>query len=364
MEYVQERIATLHAYDDPRPALPDGVVVVVPLRANDVLPATRATFRTLAEVEPAHLIVPVRGDQAAVAEISGHLDRLSFPTTVLWCNAPAMDGVVPVDARPAEVGKGFDVWLGIGVAAEAGSRIVVHDGDNTAYSPAHVPRLAWPLAHGFDFAKGYYARVENDRLYGRVTRLLAVPLIETIRRETGHDLAEYLAAFRYPLAGEYALSAEVATSLPLLPGFGLEMSLLSTAFHHVGFTGTAQVDLGWHRHEHRPVSGPGGLETMGAAVIAAVRDAFERVDAVPAEEHLRERYEAVAREHVAQFAGDAAFNDLAFDREGELSQIDRYGAQIPNATPIARLPPFAAVNVDPGEIRRAGRIDAGESCVG
>ena len=56
------------------------------------------------------------------------------------------------------------------LASEQARMVVVHDCDIITYSRELLARLAYPVAHpslGFDFCKGYYARV-TDQLNGVV----------------------------------------------------------------------------------------------------------------------------------------------------------------------------------------------------
>ena len=68
MEYVQERIATLHAYDDPNPSAPvEQAAVVVPLAGRDHgTPAAERVFPTLERVGPGRVAVALQSDPGAV----------------------------------------------------------------------------------------------------------------------------------------------------------------------------------------------------------------------------------------------------------------------------------------------------------
>ena len=72
--------------------------------------------------------------------------------------------------------------------ARGESEIVIsHDTDILNYSPSMLAKLCYPVAHprlGYQFVKGYYSRVA-DRLYGRVTRLLIFPLIQSFQDVLG-----------------------------------------------------------------------------------------------------------------------------------------------------------------------------------
>jgi len=75
-----------------------------------------------------------------------------------------------------------------------------------------VGRLCYPVASpivDYAFCKGYYARV-TDRMHGRVTRLFVTLLVRSLRKLLGNvPLLAYLDSFRYPLAGEFSMLAEL-----------------------------------------------------------------------------------------------------------------------------------------------------------
>lgn len=357
MEFIQEEIATLHDFGDATPSVSmEGVAVVVPLSAADVgREGVCHTFDVLSGLAPAEVIVPLRGAPETVRAVDSWLADGDIDGTLLWCNGPRMTRFLAASGVPAAGGKGLDVWLALGVAAAAHEAIVVHDADASSYAEAHVPRLAWPLGHGFDFAKGYYARIEEQRLYGRLVRLLWTPLIAALRRGRHDPFLEYLDAFRYPLAGEFAVSGSLATQLRLHPGWGLEVGMLGETYDLAGRRGTAQVDLGRHRHDHRPIEGENGLAAMATDIVSALVVALAEHDIHVDLPELATRYESVALEYLDQYAADAAFNGLAYDAHGEHAQVARYREAITDARTPGRLPRFGEAGLDPAELRAAGR---------
>ncbi|ADJ16223.1 glycosyltransferase family protein [Halalkalicoccus jeotgali] len=360
MEYVQERIATVHDLTGRVPDAPvDRAAVVVPMTDREYAGlAPERTLSALEDVDPARVIVPIRAPADRVESFVAWLSGFDLPLTPLWCNAPAVEALLDGAGIDAPAGKGRDVWLGLGPAARE-EFVALHDADVKNYDASQVPRLLAPLEE-FDFAKGYYARVENDRLYGRLFRLFYEPLVAALAVRHPEPILEYLGAFRYALAGEMGFTSTVARRLRPEPAWGLETGLLGEAFGTAGFGGTVQVDLGVHEHDHRAVSGETGLAGMSEHVAGALFRVLDERGIDPEFETLAERYREVAERFLAGYAADAAFNGLAYDRAAERSQVDAYAEAISPAEGDDRLPAWADADLDPGAVLDAsGRaIDA------
>ncbi len=359
MEYVQERITTLHDLADPVPKAPTArAAVVVPMTHREVArPASRRVFSVLERVDPTDVIVPVRAPTKRIDECADWLGSFELDLTVLWCNAPEIGRVLEEHDLAGEMGKGRDVWLGLGVAAERAEYIVVHDADATTYGPEHVPRLLAPLAAGYDFSKGYYARIENGRLYGRLLRLFYEPLVSVLCERHNAPILDYLGAFRYALAGEMAMTADLAREIRAEPVWGFEIGALGEAFAHAGFEATAQVDLGVHQHDHR---GTGGLAEMSGPVGAALFRVLADEGIDPDFDTLPGRYRASAEQFVRGYAADAAFNGLDYDPDAERAQVDHYAESItpPGADP--RLPAWVDAPIDSEAVVAAAGVEAGD----
>lgn len=354
MEYVQERITTLHAFEgeDPsgveHPSL-DRIGVIVPLSDRDCeSPAADRVFSTLAGLDPGHVIVPVEAPPAQIGRIVDWIDAFALDATVLWCNADSLGRYLREHGLGAPTGKGRDVWLALGAMLDRPpiEYIVIHDADARSYSGEVVRRLVWPLAAGHGATKGYYARIEDGHLYGRLFRLLYEPLLRAIGERHPAPIVQYMSAFRYALAGEIAMTTPVAGSVRPHPGWGFEAGMLGEWFDHVGRAGTAQVDLGVHRHDHRDVDGPAGLSSMAEAVAAAVFRTLERNGLTPDYEDLRRRYREWGRTLVEQYAADARFNGLHYDVASEIGQVDRYGDAIQPPGPDPRLPAWESTALE------------------
>ena len=362
MEYVQERVTTLHDLTDPAPDAPtDRATVVVPMTEREYggLAAERV-LSELERVDPARVVVPLRAPPERVGPFHEWLTGFDLPLSVVWCDGPRLSDTLRDVGLNGSRGKGRDVWLGLGLALDA-EYVVVHDADTKTYDATYVPRLLFPLTRGYDFSKGYYARVENDRLYGRLFRLFYAPLVRAL--DDAHDapVLSYLSAFRYALAGEFAADARVASRLRLQRTWGLEVGILGGAFDHAGFDGSAQVDLGAYEHDHRSVGGPTGLSDMSGAVGEALFRVVCEAGVDPAFDDLPARYERVAEAFVRAYATDAAFNGLSYDREAERAQVRTYADAIRPPGEDTRLPPWRDAPIDPTAVAAAAADDLSEA---
>ncbi len=166
---------------------------------------------------------------------------------------------------PTQPGKGEVLWRSL--AATTGDIIVFVDSDLIDPDPMFVPRLVGPLltADGIHLVKGFYRRPlkvsgsEDANGGGRVTQLVARPLLAALRPELGCVLQ--------PLGGEYAGTRELLTSVPFAPGYGVEIGLLIDTYDRLGLDAIAQVNLGVRAHRNRPLT---ELGSMSRQIIATM----------------------------------------------------------------------------------------------
>ena len=173
---------------------------------------------------------------------------------------------------PTRPGKGEVLWRSL--AATSGDIVVFVDSDLIDPHPMFVPWLVGPLltGDGIHLVKGFYRRPlmvrEADGRRrggsaltggGRVTELVARPLLAALRPELGCMLQ--------PLGGEYAATRELLTSVPFAPGYGVEIGLLIDTFDRLGLDAIAQVNLGVRAHRNRPLA---ELGAMSRQVIATL----------------------------------------------------------------------------------------------
>ncbi|ATW86939.1 glucosyl-3-phosphoglycerate synthase [Halohasta litchfieldiae] len=358
MEYVQERITTLHELREPEPTAPtDRTAVVVPMTEREYGGlAAEGVLSELEAVDPARVVIPLRAPPEAVGPFCEWLDSFDLSLEVIWCSGPRVTGLLADHDLNGGAGKGRDVWLALGQVLDA-DYVVCHDADTKTYDRWYVPRLLFPLQHGHSFTKGYYARVENNQLYGRLFRLFYAPLIRTLADETDAPIVDYLSAFRYALAGEFAATGELISKLRVQRSWGLEIGTLGDAYAHAGFDGTAQVDLGAYEHDHRAVSGPAGLSEMCTAVGDALFRVVSDHGVDPDYDTLAGRYRSVAERFVDQYAVDAAYNELDYDPSDERDQITAYSETISQPGVDTRLPAWCETTLSPVAVAKAAAAD-------
>ncbi len=251
-------------------------------RLNDAhLPRVEAELAELAKERPIALVLPCHGrdlEQPAFARLLDELRGAVFlREIVLSVNAVApahLEAVRPKlsalpqktvlltdENRPGErAGKGSNVRAAVEhLTRESECDIIAtQDCDVASFRRVDLARLCSAVVHpqlGYRFAKMYYSRV-TDRLYGRVSRLFLAPLLHAIVRVAGHQpLVDFLLSFRYPLAGEVALTRDLAASLPVSFGWGLEIGQLCEVFRRVDPREVCQVDGGTgYDHKHQPAA--------------------------------------------------------------------------------------------------------------
>ncbi len=197
---------------------------------------------------------------------SGSTDDTEIRAIAAGARVVSREQALPdVAPRP---GKGEVLWRSL--AATSGDIVVFVDSDLIDPDRMFVPWLVGPLLHadGIHLVKGFYRRPlrgtdldggEGASGGGRVTELVARPLLAALRPELGHVLQ--------PLGGEYAASRELLMSLPFAPGYGVEIGLLVDTYDRLGLDAIAQVNLGVRAHRNRSLA---ELGAMSRQVIATL----------------------------------------------------------------------------------------------
>lgn len=136
-----------------------------------------------------------------------------------------------------ERGKGRSAWMSYGyVLARGRSEVIaLHDCDIVTYNREMLARLCYPVANpnmDYVYCKGFYSRV-TSKMNGRVTRLLMTPLVRSLQHLIGeHKFLMFLDSFRYPLAGEFCMTTELARVNRIPWDWGLEVGSLAEVYRN------------------------------------------------------------------------------------------------------------------------------------
>ena len=263
---------------------------------------------------------------------------------VLWTSGPAVQSIYralreagfPLDVA----GKGRAVWTAFGylLADPRLDAFVLHDCDIVDYDRTLLARLCLPMAHpqlDFEFAKAFYHR-STDRLYGRATRLLVSPLLQSLLSLLGRDpFLLFVEGFRYPLSGELAISSTLARSIRTPSDWGLEIGTLAEVFRNTSAKRVCQVDLCVrydHKHQDLSLGNPeSGLMKMAGDIAGTLFRTLASRGTVLDSGHiatLRAAYLRVAQDVIRQYHADALVNGLVYDRHEEERAIEGFAQQI------------------------------------
>jgi len=340
-----------------------------------------------------------------VVSLSGRADRADFetfrslfadvrcvdgsPPTIVWNQGPGLQQLVTrlraEGLDPGAEGKGRATWLAYGyVLATHKARVVaVHDCDILDYDRELLARLCFPIANpnlSYEFAKGYYPRV-SDRLHGRVTRLFMTPLLRAMKSVIGHvPLLEYLDSFRYPLAGECAMTTDLVRANRIPADWGVEAGVLTEVYRNCSLKRICQVELvDNYDHKHQDLSAADSRRGLHRMVVDIAASLIRNLASYGVEfdagflNTLIAAYVRTAQDTIARYSDDAVLNGLEFDRHEEELAVETFSGalrtaglefvrdpmgapQIPNwSRVVSALPHFLA------ELRETVDEDAGRA---
>lgn len=271
--------------------------------------------------------------------------RLPQKHVILWNDGPRLmqlhQELTAKKISPLERGKGRNVWycLGYFLASGAGKAVALHDCDILTYDRNIPARLFYPLVHpsmNYVFCKGYYYRAADGKLNGRVFRLLVTPLIQALERTIGHhDYLSYMGSFRYALAGEFSMRAEVVPGLRIPSDWGLEIGTLSEMFRNYAPNRVCQVDIAdVYDHKHQSVSEDdptGGLNRMSVDISKALIRKLSVYGIVFSQETFRALkacYYRTALDMIDHYYNDAIMSGLTLDRHREEATVELFAQNL------------------------------------
>ena len=255
-----------------------------------------------------------------------------------------------------EPGKGRQAWIAYGYVLASGrcEIIALHDCDILTYNRELLARLCYPTTSptlDYEFCKGYYCRVTN-KLHGRVTRLLVSPLTKALEAVIGNNTHKvpfltYMDSFRYPLAGEFSMAADLAR-INRIPGdWGLEVGVLAEVYRNCSINRVCQVELCEtydHKHQNLSPEDPEkGLLKMSIDISKSLFRNLAAEGAVFSEgffRTLQTKYLRIAQDTIKRYEDDAAINGLDFDRHEEGLAVEAFTRGIKMASEVFVQNPF------------------------
>ena len=274
--------------------------------------------------------------------------RLPQEHDLLWNDGPNLLGIDKKlrekGLAPTERGKGRNVWYCIGymLAKQNTEAIAIHDCDIITYKKTMLSRLLYPLANpkfNYEFCKGYYSRVANNSMNGRVSRLLVSPLVRALNHQHGpHGYLEFLDSFRYPLAGEFSMKQDVLKDLRIPTDWGLEVGILMEMKKNYSTSHICQVDIADnYDHKHQVLSKEDrekGLSKMSIDIAKAMFKKLATDGITFSEESLRTTkatYYRIALDLIESYRNDAIFNGLNYETHVEEMMVELFAKNIKHA---------------------------------
>ncbi len=324
-------------------------LVLPALYAEFETPAMRRIVDELANVNYLrHIVVALgRAGPGEYATVKDFFRDFPHPVTILWMDDPPIQDLLSLlgyrGLFAGQDGKGRSCWLAYGYLLATGECdvIALHDCDIVNYSRQLLARLVYPVANpnlGFEFCKGYYARV-TDMMHGRVTRLFMAPLIRAMEgMAPGAPFLRFLDSFRYPLAGEFAMRVDLARTNRIPCDWGLEVGVLAEIFRNCAVSRICQVDLAdSYEHKHQDLSSNDsskGLRRMACDIAKSLMRTLAGEGITFTKDHFRSlevRYVRMAEDTIARYHADAMLNGLSFDRHTEELAVDAFARSLHEA---------------------------------
>jgi glucosyl-3-phosphoglycerate synthase len=271
------------------------------------------------------------------------LEVLPQNVKVLWNGGPRLRKIDAVlkdyNLSPMQEGKGRNVWFMFGylLASNRSKVVAIHDCDILTYHKEMLTRLIYPVLNpslNFSYSKGYYARVADNKMNGRVCRLLITPLLRALKKVCGEtDYLDYMDSFKYALSGEFAFKKEIVSEIRIPSDWGLEMGMLSEIYRNHQKNKICQVDISdMYDHKHQDLSSHEqfkGLTKMSADISKSL---FRKL-ATYGEEFstakirtLKATYYRMALDLIDVYESDSRMNGLIYDRHKEMQSVEVFSA--------------------------------------
>ena len=296
-----------------------------------------------------HIVIGLdRANKNQYKEASNFFENLEIPHSILWNDGPRLmeldKELKDKGLSPKEFGKGRNVWFCIGMTLARGKAesIALHDCDILTYEKSLLAKLFYPVANpvfNFQFCKGYYPRVADGKMNGRVSRLLVFPLLLAMEKTIGRsEYLDFMKSFRYPLAGEFSFRRNLLPRLRIPSDWGLEIGVLSEMQRNHASNRICQVDLAQkYDHKHQDLSendDNSGLSRMSIDITKAlIRKLATQGNIFTLEtfRSIKATYYRAALDMIDIYRSDAQMNDLNFDSHIEEKTVELFALNIMKA---------------------------------
>ncbi len=274
--------------------------------------------------------------------------KLNCPFTILWNDGPNLlkldKELKNYNLAPQELGKGRNVWycLGMAIARGEARSIAFHDCDILTFDRRLLAKLFYPVVNplfNFEFCKGYYPRVSEGKMNGRVSRLLVTPLLTAMEKTVGHnDYLDYMKAFKYPLAGEFSFRRNLMADMRIPCDWGIEIGILSEMYRNQASNRICQVDLAdTYDHKHQDLSiddQTKGLSKMSIDIIKTlIKKLATQGNSFSLEtfRSIKATYYRTALDMIDIYRSDALMNGLKYDSHMEEKAVELFALNIMKA---------------------------------
>jgi glucosyl-3-phosphoglycerate synthase len=289
-----------------------------------------------------------RADEEQYRHALKFFGKLPQHHRVLWNEGPrlqALDAELQeLNLPPKELGKGRNVWncMRYTLASNRSESVALHDCDIVTYELELLAGLIYPVANprfNYEFCKGFYARVADGKINGRVSRLLVTPLLRALKKMFGEmEYLQFMDSFRYPLAGEFSFRKDVLNDIRIPSDWGLEIGVLSEMHRNYANNRLCQVDIAdVYDHKHQDLSSDndqGGLSKMSIDISKALfRKLATHGKTFNTEtfRSIKATYFRIALDFIETYHNDAVMNGLTLDIHAEEKAVELFAQNIMKA---------------------------------
>ena len=296
-----------------------------------------------------HIIIGLdRANETQAKKAWKFFKKLKTSFSILWNDGPGMkkldQELKKNNLAPSELGKGRNVWYCIGmcIARDSARSVALHDCDIKTYDRRMLAKLFYPVVNplfNFEFCKGYYPRVANEKMNGRVARLLVFPLLTALEKTIGKsDYLEFMKSFKYPLAGEFSFRRNVLPELRISSDWGIEVGILSEMQRSFSPQNICQVDLAdTYDHKHQVLSIDDETKGLSRMSIDIIKTFIKKL-ATQGNTFSREKFRSLkatyyrsALDLIDIYRSDAIMNGLKFDSHMEEKAVELFAMNIMKA---------------------------------